>query len=113
MKNCLIAASGLGDYWVYEIFKVDDEFDASTLAWELACDQYESYVGLHGIRDISEIMEEENCDENDAYEIFQDERENWLDYWYSFDIENKINQLLEEGLISSITEINNYESLRN
>lgn len=58
-------------------------------------------------------MEEDECSYEDALEIFKDERESWIDYWFSFDIENKINELLENGLIDSITEINNYETWKN
>ena len=46
-------------------------------------------------------------------EIFNDERELWIDYWFSFDIENKINELLEEGLIDSVNQINNYTQWKN
>jgi hypothetical protein len=54
-------------------------------------------------------MEEEECDQESAYEIFKEEREMWIDYWYTFDIETKIQELLEEGLINSVTEIVNHE----
>ena len=35
------------------------------------------------------------------------------DYWISFDIENKINELLEDGLINSVNQINNYTQWKN
>ena len=111
--KCLIGASGLGDWWIYTIESVQSEEEADYLAWSLVCEQYESYVGSYGIRYEETIMEEEDCSYEDAEEIFKDERESWVDYWISFDIENKINQLLEEGLISSVTEINNYEKWKN
>ena len=111
--NCLIGISGLGDYWDYAIVQVKSQEDAEYLAWSLACEQYESYIGLHGIRDIDTIMEEDDYSYEDALEVFKDERESWIDYWFSFDIENKINELLENGLIDSITEINNYETWKN
>jgi hypothetical protein len=109
MIKCLIGASGLGDYWDYGIYSVKSEKDASELAWFLACEQYEYYIGMHGIRDVSDIMEEEECDQENAYEIFKEDREMWIDYWYTFDIETKIQELLEEGLINSVTEIANHE----
>lgn len=49
-------------------------------AWRLACDEYDSYLDLHGIRSIETIMEEEDVNEEEAEEIFRDERESWLDY---------------------------------
>jgi len=54
---------------------------AEDIAFEMACETYESYVGLHGLRDISDIMDEEECDEDEANEIFRDERGCWLDYY--------------------------------
>ena len=111
--KCLIGCSGLGDWWNYSIESVQSSEDAAYLAWDLACELYESYIGGNGIRDISNIMEEEDCSYEDAEEIFKDERESWVDYWISFDIENKINQLLEEGLIDSVNQINNYTQWKN
>ena len=111
--KCLIGASGLGDWWIYTIESVQSEEKADHLAWSLACEQYESYVGNNGIRDIDIIMEEEDCSYEDAEEIFKDERESWIDYWISFDIENKINELLKKGSIDSTKEIQNYEKWKN
>ena len=48
--KCLIGASGLGDWWIYTIESVQSEEKADHLAWSLACEQYESYVGSYGIR---------------------------------------------------------------
>lgn len=110
--NCLVGVSGLGDWWDYIIIQVKSSENAAYLAWCLACEQYESYIGTNGIRDVYTIMDEENCNEEEATETFQNEREMWIDYWISFDIENKIRELLDEGRIDSITEINNYEKLQ-
>lgn len=111
--NCLIGVSGLSDWWNYSIQSVKSSENAEYLTWCLACEQYESYVGSYGIRDIDTIMEEDECSYEDALEIFKDERESWIDYWFSFDIENKINELLEDGLINSVNDINNYETWKN
>lgn len=64
-----------------EFARLPDKETAENLAYELACDEYESYAGLHGLRDYDQIMEEEECDEVTAEEIFREERESWLDYW--------------------------------
>lgn len=110
---CLIGVSGLGDWWNYSIQLVKSSEDAANLAWDLACEQYESYIGSNGIRDVDTIMEEDECSYEDALEIFKDDREMWIDYWFSFDIENKVNELLKTGLIDSTKDIKDYENLCN
>ena len=57
------------------------EMEACKYAYEKAMEEYESYVGLYGLRTIEEIMEEENCSEGDAYSIFESESEDWIDYY--------------------------------
>lgn len=109
MKKYLIGYSGLGDFWYYEIINAENDEDASYCAWEEACNKYEDYLGLHGIRDISEIMEEEDCSEEDANEIFNNDRESWIDYWSNSHIETTIQKLLDEGLINSSDDIINYQ----
>ena len=111
--KCLIGASGLGDWWIYTIESVQSEEKADHLAWSLACEQYESYVGSYGIRYEETIMEEEDCSYQEASDIFQEEREQSIEYWISFDIENKINELLKKGSIDSTKEIQNYEKWKN
>ena len=53
-------------------------------AYELACQEYECYAGLHGLRDENQIAEEEGLDvEEDSDEInsiYEEERESWLSY---------------------------------
>lgn len=105
----LIGYSGIGDYFQYIIENCKNEENASYLAWILACEQYENYEGLHGILSLYDIIEEEQCSEEEANEIYQDNRESWIDYWWTSNIDQKIEELLDEGLISSITEIPGYE----
>lgn len=57
-----------------------NEVDADLEAWEKACEEYESHAGLHGLRDVEQIMEEDEVDEEEAWEIYNEERESWLDY---------------------------------
>jgi len=71
---------GFGGANNFEIIDAKDEDEANTYAWEKACEDYESYVGLHGLRTIDEIMEEDNVDEEIAEEIYNQERESWLAY---------------------------------
>jgi len=71
---------GFGGADNYEVIDAEDEDEASKYAWEMACQDYESYVGLHGLRTTDEIMEEDEVDEEAAEEIYNEERESWLDY---------------------------------
>ena len=67
-----------------------DQKEADSIAWESAIEDYESYEGLHGIRDMSDIAEDDygiSLDEaddatyNDIEQDYIDEREGQLDYW--------------------------------
>lgn len=64
---------------------------ANELAYEYAAEEYEGYAGLYGLRDTDQIMEEDECDYDEAYETYVDERESWLDYWIR-DIETEIDE---------------------
>jgi len=59
-------------------FKNRDE--AIEYAWEMACQEYDSYAGLHGIRTPEEIMDDEDVDEKEAEEVYREERENVIEY---------------------------------
>lgn len=72
-------SAGMGDE-DYKIVSARDLDQAMTRAWEEACQTYEGYVGLHGVRTLEEIMQEDHVSENAAEMIFGDERESYLDY---------------------------------
>lgn len=56
--------------------------DAEDYAYQLAVQEYESYEWLHGLRTVQDIMDEDGIDdEGDAEQIYNEEREGWLDYW--------------------------------
>lgn len=74
-----------------------DEEEASNYAFEEACNIYESYEGLHGLRTTTDIINDEGVDEDEAWEIYIEERENWLDY-YAIPTEEDTS-LTEEDLI--------------
>jgi len=86
MKFKIYYASGIGgdqiDYddspQETENFKNRDK--AIKYAWERACEEYDSYAGLHGIRDVEEIMDEDGVDEKEAEEVYREERENVIEY---------------------------------
>jgi hypothetical protein len=70
---------GGANYQETKLFNSDSK--AENYAWELASDIYESYVGLHGLRGIEEIIEEDGVSSEEAYCIYDEEKESWLDYW--------------------------------
>ena len=81
---------GCGDNEDYIIAK--DQKEADTIAYEAAIEDYESFEGLHGIRGMAEIAEEDfgidldELDYNtgdyiDIETTYLDERESQLDYW--------------------------------
>lgn len=59
--------------------------DANDIAYQVACEDYDSYAGIHGIRSYDEIAEEEDLvlgeDDETIDEIYNDERESWVDYY--------------------------------
>ena len=109
----LIGYSGLDDYWNYQIIECKDDTEASYIAWEEACNVYERYIGSNGIRDIQDIIYEEDCLEKEALKIFQEDREMWIDYFIESDVNNKIKELIKENSINSEKEIINYENMCN
>lgn len=81
---------GCGENEDYITTKNQKEADAT--AWERAIEEYESFEGLHGIRGMAEIAEEDfgveldELDHNlgdyiDIETTYLDERESQLDYW--------------------------------
>ena len=90
-------AGGFGGIQNYEVIEAYNQDDADKQAWEKACETYESYVGMHGLRELSEIMEEEEIeDEDEAMYIYNEEREGWLDYSaepFSEELEKKLSSL--------------------
>ena len=85
---------GFGGINTYEVIKVSTQEEADTWAWESACEEYERYAGSNGIRDISQIMDEDGIEsEEEAEEAYNEERERWIDYVavpYSKEYEKKV-----------------------
>ena len=63
-----------------EIIECDSLGQAEQEAYSACCEYYESYVGMYGLRGIDEIKEEDGVEDDEAWDIFNDERESWLDY---------------------------------
>ena len=57
------------------------EYDANLYAWRQAMEDYENYEGMYGLRTMEEIMEEDELEEEDASQVYEDEKESWLNYW--------------------------------
>ena len=79
---------GCGDNEDYITAK--DQKEADETAWEYAISDYESFEGYHGIRDMSDIAEEDfgislneadDATYNDIETAYLEERELQLDYW--------------------------------
>ena len=70
-------AYGLGGEW--EDCDATNLSDAEQLAYELACEEYQMYEGLRGLRTLENIMEE-TIDEREAEYILEEEMESWIDY---------------------------------
>jgi len=71
---------GFGGIHNYEVVEATDLEDAETQAYDKACEEYQQYDGMYGLRDLDAIMEEDDVDEEEAEEVWNEEREGWLDY---------------------------------
>lgn len=81
---------GFGGAEYIETVEANSEEEASTWAWEAACEIYQSYEGADGgIRSCGAIMEQEQVNEDDAWAIYEEERESWLDYYVKEDDGNE------------------------
>ena len=84
MENLFIIGYGLsggyGGIHDYEVIEAENLEEAENHAYEKACEYYESYIDGANLRDTDHIVEEEGVDEEEAYEIFCEEREDWLEY---------------------------------
>lgn len=85
MKFKIYYVSGIGGDQIdmlggpQEIEDFKSEKEAEEYAWRRACEEYYQYTGST-VRDVEDIMDEEDCDEKEAKEIFIEERENSIDY---------------------------------
>ena len=51
-------------------------------AFEEACEIYDSYGGMHGLFNREDALEENpDLDEEELDEMYNEDRENWIDYW--------------------------------
>lgn len=80
---------GFGGATYQGTYEAESLDSATEIAYELACEEYESYEGLHGLADYDDIQEcpedyglDEGCtDEELLWEAYMEERNRWIDYW--------------------------------
>lgn len=92
---------GISEYFIGYFPSLKDTED---FTYDEACELYESYVGLHGLRSVEEIIEEENVEEGEAYDIFKEERESWLDYEVEEYSEERFNEIKDYSYIDHTNE---------
>lgn len=86
-------SGGFGGIHNYEVIEAASLEEAEKDAYQKALEEYENYSGYHGLRSIEDIIEEDGVDEEEAEEIYNEEREGWLDYVakpYSKEYEKKV-----------------------
>lgn len=86
-------SGGFGGIHNYEVIQAPSLEEAEKDAYQRSIEEYESYSGYHGLRSVDDIIEEDGVDEEEAEEIYNEEREGWLDYIakpYSKEFENKV-----------------------
>ena len=99
-------SGGFGGAQNFEVVEAQSLKDAENQAYELAIEEFEQYSGTNGLRDISEIMEEDEVDEDDAEIIYNEEREDWLDYIakpYSKEYEEEVSGFWYQNNYKEIT----------
>ncbi len=64
----------------WEEIEADTLDEANDEAYRLANEEYESMEGMHGLRTTEEIMEEDEVEQEEAEEIYREEKEGWLEY---------------------------------
>lgn len=91
-------SGGFGDADYQGTGEFEDENAAYEYAYQLAAEEFNSYVGMHGLLTWSEIAEEEGLDpEEDAETIdtlYEEQVESWIDYYVVLTEEDK--DLLED-----------------
>lgn len=83
-------AGGFGgcEHADWEEIEAENFEEAEKEAYRLVVEEYEGYEGMYGLRTIEEIMEEDEVEEGEARDIYNDERESWLD-WEVEEIKDK------------------------
>lgn len=67
----------------WEKIECETEDEADLVAYDLACEEYDGMAGLQGLRTVEEIVEQDEVDEEEAEQVYEEEREGWIDYQVS------------------------------
>jgi hypothetical protein len=63
----------------------DNIDEATDVAYQIACEEYDARAGSYGLRSWGDIAVEEDLDEEDDEleidEIYTEEREDWIEYY--------------------------------
>ena len=84
MKYKIFAGLGGGFNSVYqhEVIECESEEEAIEYAYEIACDEYESYGGMHGLFNEENALEENpDLDADDLDNMRAEDMENWIVYY--------------------------------
>ena len=74
-------AGGFNDVCLRMVEEFKSRDEALRVAESYARDEFESYAGLHGVRDWDECLDEADGDEDLAQQIYEEEFEEWTDYY--------------------------------
>ena len=75
-------SAGFGGAIFQETSEQNSLADADSYAYELACNEYESYRGLHGLFNADEALKEDpDLTKNDLQDMEIEDRESWIEYW--------------------------------
>ena len=67
--------------------------EAEDYSYQSAIEVYQEYEGIHGIRTVEDIMDEDDVDEGEAEDIYREERESWLEYGATPVAEDKLKKI--------------------
>jgi len=71
---------GFGGAKESEVLDCENVEEATDAAHEMAIEFASHYEGMYGLPDYHQILEEEDCSEDEANEIYYEQLEAWLDY---------------------------------
>lgn len=90
-------SGGFGGIQNYVVIEASSSDDAEDQARQMSVEEYESYVGSGGLREVQDIMDEDGVGEDEAYEIYEEEMGDWLDYEVNPFTKEEYDRLNEEG----------------
>jgi len=75
-------SGGFGGATEYGIEEFTTDQDAMDYAYEVACNEYESYGGLHGLFNEEDALDENpDLSQEELDAMYEEDREYWIDYW--------------------------------